>query len=40
MKEGKLETGISVGVPAFIKEGDIIRVDTRSGSYLERVGSK
>jgi elongation factor P len=40
MKEGKLETGISVGVPAFIKEGDIIKVDTRSGNYLERVGSK
>ncbi len=39
-KEGKLETGITVGVPAFIKEGDIIRVDTRTGNYLERVGSK
>ena len=40
MKEGKLETGVSVGVPAFIKEGDTIRVDTRTGNYLERVGSK
>lgn len=40
MKEGKLETGVSVGVPAFIKEGDIIKVDTRNGSYIERVGSK
>ena len=40
MKEGKLETGVSVGVPAFIKEGDIIRVDTRTGNYIERVGSK
>ncbi|MDD5702945.1 MAG: elongation factor P [Dehalococcoidales bacterium] len=39
-KGGKLETGVTVGVPAFIKEGDIIRVDTRSGSYIERVGSK
>jgi elongation factor P len=40
LKEGKLETGLIVGVPAFIKEGDIIKVDTRSGNYLERVGSK
>ena len=40
MKEGKLETGVSVGVPSFIKEGDIIRVDTRTGNYIERVGSK
>lgn len=39
-KEGRLETGIIVGVPAFIKEGDIIKVDTRSGTYIERVGSK
>lgn len=40
MKEGKLETGVIVGVPSFIKEGDIIKVDTRNGSYIERVGSK
>jgi elongation factor P len=39
-KEGKLETGLVVGVPAFIKEGDIIKVDTRSGTYIERVGGK
>ena len=39
-KEGKLETGLLIGVPAFIKEGDIIKVDTRSGTYIERVGSK
>ncbi len=37
-KEGKLETGMTLGVPAFIKEGDVIKVDTRSGSYIERVG--
>jgi elongation factor P len=37
-KEGKLETGLTLGVPAFIKEGDIIKVDTRSGTYIERVG--
>lgn len=35
-KDAKLETGITVKVPAFIKEGDTIKVDTRDGSYLER----
>jgi elongation factor P len=40
MKEGVLETGMTVGVPSFVKEGDIIRVDTRTGNYIERVGSK
>jgi elongation factor P len=39
-KAGKLETGMTIGVPSFIKEGDIIKVDTRSGSYIERVGAK
>ena len=39
-KEGKLETGVTVGVPAFIKEGDTIKVDTRTGAYIERVGPK
>lgn len=36
-KDAQLETGITVKVPAFIKQGDIIRVDTRTGEYLERV---
>jgi elongation factor P len=40
MKGGKLETGVTVGVPTFVKEGDIIKVDTRTGNYLERAGSK
>ena len=31
-----LETGATVKVPAFIKEGDSIKVDTRSGDYVER----
>jgi elongation factor P len=39
-KGGKLETGVTIGVPAFIKEGDVIKVDTRSGTYIERVGAK
>ena len=36
-KPAKLETGITVQVPLFIDEGDIIKVDTRNGAYLERV---
>jgi elongation factor P len=36
MKDATLETGITIKVPAFIKQGDIIKVDTRNGSYLER----
>ncbi len=31
-----LETGAMIQVPAFINEGDVIRVDTRTGEYLER----
>jgi elongation factor P len=37
-KSAKLETGINIQVPLFINKGDIIKVDTRTGSYLERVG--
>jgi elongation factor P len=36
-KAAVLETGYTIGVPSFIKEGDIIKVDTRSGNYVERV---
>ena len=39
-KDARLETDITIGVPAFIKAGDIIKVDTRTGSYIERVGTK
>jgi elongation factor P len=35
-KPATLETGHVVNVPLFIKEGDFIRVDTRSGDYVER----
>lgn len=31
-----LETGLSVDVPMFIKEGDVLRIDTRDGQYVER----
>ncbi len=33
----KLETGISMQVPMFVNEGDVIRIDTRTGEYMERV---
>jgi elongation factor P len=36
-KDAELETGISVKVPAFIKQGDVISVDTATGAYRERV---
>jgi elongation factor P len=36
LKDATLETGITVKVPAFIKQDDIIKVDTRTGAYLER----
>ncbi len=36
-KPAKLETGITLQVPLFINNEDIIKVDTRTGSYLERV---
>ena len=36
-KPATLETGITIQVPLFINKGDIIKVDTRDGSYLERV---
>lgn len=36
MKPATIETGVSVNVPLFINEGDTIKVDTRSGQYLER----
>ncbi|MBZ5535663.1 MAG: elongation factor P [Acidobacteriia bacterium] len=36
-KPAKLETGLTVLVPAFIDAGEVIRVDTEEGKYLERV---
>jgi len=37
-KPAKVETGITIQVPLFVDTGDIIKVDTRTGSYLERAG--
>ena len=36
-KPAKLDTGITIQVPLFINNGDVIKVDTRTGNYLERV---
>ena len=37
MKPATLETGVVVNVPLFVEEGEKIKVDTRSGEYMERV---
>jgi len=37
-KPAKISTGASVQVPLFINAGDVIKIDTRTGEYLERVG--
>jgi elongation factor P len=36
-KPATLETGVEIRVPLFIDEGDLVQVDTRDGSYLQRV---
>jgi elongation factor P len=36
-KPVKVETGTTINAPLFINEGDLIKVDTRTGEYLERV---
>jgi elongation factor P len=35
----KVETGAEVTCPAFIKEGNVIKIDTRTGEYIERVSN-
>lgn len=37
-KPATLETGLVVKVPLFVTAGEVIRVDTRTGAYVERVG--
>lgn len=36
-KNAKLETGLEVQVPMFVNKGDTLKIDTRTGKYLERV---
>ena len=38
-KPAKLETGLSIQVPFHIKEGDVLRIDTRTNEYLSKVQS-
>ncbi len=40
LKAAKTDTGATVMVPLFINEGDLVRVDTRTGEYMERVRNK
>ena len=37
LKPAKLETGVTVNVPLFINTDDMLKVDTRTGDYVERV---
>lgn len=37
LKPAKLETGATVNVPLFVNEGDLLKIDTRTSSYVERV---
>ncbi len=36
-KPAKLETGVTIQVPLFVSTGEVVKVDTRTGSYIERV---
>jgi len=37
MKKAMMETGLQVSVPLFIKEGEKLKIDSRTGEYVERV---
>lgn len=37
LKAAKMSTGVTVMVPLFINEGDLLKIDTRTGDYVERV---
>lgn len=37
LKPATLETGATLGVPLFVNEGDLIRINTKTGEYVERV---
>ncbi|MBQ4649002.1 MAG: elongation factor P [Clostridia bacterium] len=37
LKPATLETGAEIKVPMFVNEGDVLKIDTRTGEYLERV---
>ena len=35
-KPATLETGLNLNVPLFVNEGDLLKIDTRTGEYIER----
>jgi elongation factor P len=37
LKPATVETGASIQVPIFVNEGDLLRIDSRTGEYIERV---
>jgi elongation factor P len=37
MKKAIMETGLQINVPLFVKEGELLKIDTRTGEYIERV---
>lgn len=39
MKKAVMETGLQINVPLFVKEGEVLKIDTRTGDYVERVKS-
>lgn len=39
-KSATLETGYDIDVPTFVKEGDVLKIDTRTGRYVERVSTQ
>ena len=39
MKKAVMETGLQINVPLFIKTGEVLKIDTRTGEYVERVKS-
>ncbi len=40
LKSAKIEGGYEIQVPLFINEGDLVRIDTRTGKYADRVNKK
>jgi elongation factor P len=40
MKSATMETGLEVNVPLFINEGELLKIDTRTGEYSERVNKR
>jgi elongation factor P len=39
LKPAKIDTGYEINVPIFMNQGDIVKIDTRTGEYVERVAT-